>query len=90
VYFAWSARSDANELERLNADSVHHQFGEAKAVEDRGHRDALLTNIGLGATGAIALAASVLYLTRPREHVETHVAAAPIPGGGAIIFGGNF
>lgn len=90
AYFAWSTRSDAQELERLNADSVFHQFGEAKAVEDRGHRHALFTNIGLGAAGAFGIAAGVLYLTRPRDHVETRLTAVPAPGGGAIVLGGSF
>jgi hypothetical protein len=89
-YFAWATHTAADDLERLNAASVFHQFGEARAVEDRGHRDALLTNIGLGVTGALAITAGVLYLTRPRDHVETRLAAVPAPGGGALVFGGNF
>jgi len=89
-YFAWSARGDANELTRLNADSANHQYGEAKAIEDRGHLHALFTNIGLGAMGAFGITAGVLYLTRPRDHIETRIAAAPTPGGGAIVFGGTF
>jgi tetratricopeptide (TPR) repeat protein len=90
VYFAWSTLSDANELERLNADSALHQFAEAQAVEDRGHRHALFTNIGLGAAGAFGIAAGILYLTRPRDHMETRITAAPAPGGGAIVLGGTF
>ncbi len=89
-YFAWATRSDANELTRLFANSEFHQFGEAKAIADRGHRDALLTNIGLGATAAFAITAGVFYLTRPREHVETRLTAAPVPGGGALVLGGTF
>jgi len=89
-YFAWATHSDANDLTRLNASSVFHQFSEAKAIEDRGHRDALLTNIGLGATGAFAIAAGVFYLTRPRDHGETRLTAAPTPGGGALVLGGTF
>lgn len=89
-YFAWSTHSAASDLQDLNNSSVFHRYGEAKEVEDRGHRDALLTNIGLGVTGACAIVAGVLYLTRPRDHVETRVTAAPVPGGGAIVFGGTF
>jgi len=90
VYFAWSTLSDANEIERLNADSALHQFAEVQAVEDRGHRHALFTNIGLGAAGAFGIAAGILYLTRPRDHLETRITAAPTPGGGAIVLGGTF
>lgn len=88
-YFAWQTHSDANELDRLNAQSAFHNFSDAKTVEDRGHRDALLTNIGLGITGALALTAGVFYLAIPRDHLETHVAAVPLPGGAAFVFGGN-
>lgn len=89
-YFAWSAHSDANDLTRLNGDSVHHPFSDAQAVERRGQRDALLTNIGLGAASAFAIAAGVMYLTTPRAHVEARVAAVPMQGGGAIVVGGRF
>jgi len=89
-YFAVSTYLDKSELTQLNGESALHQFSEAKAIEDRGHRDALLTNIGLGMTGALAITAGVLYVMRPRDHVETRVTAAPTPGGGAIVFGGTF
>lgn len=89
-YFAWSARSDADELRGIIADSAQHSFGEARAVEDRARRNALYTNIGLGVTGAVALAAGVLYLTTPRDRVETRVAAVPLDGGGALVLGGKF
>jgi len=89
-YFAWSTHTDAGDLTRLFASSAFHQFSEAKAIEDRGHRDALLTNIGLGATAACAIAAGVLYVTRPHDPLETRLTAAPAPGGGAIVLGGTF
>lgn len=89
-YFAWQVRSDANELERLTADSARHTFGEAKAVEDRGRRNALFTNIGLGVAGAFAIAAGAMYVFSPRETFETRVSAVPVPGGGAFVLGGKF
>jgi hypothetical protein len=88
-YFAWSVHSDADELQRLNATSVQHRFGEARAVEDRGRRDALLTNLGLGAAVAFAIASSVMFATTPGDRGEARVTAVPIPGGGAIVFGGK-
>jgi len=89
-YFAWSARSDADELRGIVADSAQHSYGEARAAEDRARRSVLYTNIGLGITGAVALAAGVLYLTTPRDRVETRIAAVPLDGGGALVLGGKF
>lgn len=88
-YFAWSARSDADELRQIIATSGQYHFGDARAVEDRARRNVLFTNIGLGVTGAVAIAAGVLYLTKPRR-VETRVAAVPLDGGGALVLGGKF
>lgn len=88
-YFALAARSETDDLDRIVADSAHHRFGDATAVEDRARRDVLLTNIGLGVTGALALAAGVLYLTAPRDRVEARVAVVPLAGGGAIVLGGK-
>lgn len=88
-YFAWSARSDIQELDRLNADSVNHQFGEARTVEDRARRNLLVMNIGLGAAGACAIAAGILYVTKPRRS-ETRITAVPVAGGGAVVLGGTF
>src|SRR5699024_8182710 len=89
-YFAYAAHADADELRGLIADSAQHDYGEARAVEDRARRNVLLTNVGLGVTAAVALAAGVLYLTTPRDRVETRVAAVPLDGGGALVLGGKF
>jgi hypothetical protein len=88
-YVALAARSETDDLNRLVADSVHHRFSDATAVEDRARRDVLLTNIGLGVTGALALTAGVLYLTTPRDRVEARVAVVPLGGGGALVLGGK-
>jgi hypothetical protein len=88
-YFAWAARSATDELDGIVAHSDTHPYGDARAVEDRARRDVLLTNIGLGVTGALAVAAGVLYLTTPRDRVETRLAAVPLPGGGALVLGGT-
>jgi hypothetical protein len=89
-YFAWSLHSDTGELDRLNAGSAQHGFDEARAIEDRGHRDALYTNLGLGAAAAFAIAAGALYLTAPRDRLEARVTAVPERGGGTIVWGGKF
>ncbi|HEX2686561.1 MAG TPA: hypothetical protein VHN14_08080 [Kofleriaceae bacterium] len=90
LYVARSAHVAANDLEALNRNSVFHTFDEARAIEDRGRRDVLFTNIGLGITGACALAAGVMYLLTPRDHVETRVTAVPIHGGAALVLGGSW
>lgn len=90
LYFAWAVHSDTDELDRLNSDSATHPFGDARAVEDRARREVLFTNIGLGLTGACALAAGVLYLTTPHDRIETRVTAVPLRSGGAVVLGGTF
>lgn len=89
AYFGYAARSDAHELERLDADSLHHSFREALAVEERGRRNATFANVGLIGAGCFAVAAGVMVIVAPR-HAEPRVAAVPVPGGGALVLGGTF
>jgi hypothetical protein len=89
-YFALAARSARGDLEAIIASSAQHRFGEARAVEDRGRRDVLYTNIGLGVSGALAIAAGALYVTRPRDRAESLSGIAPLPGGGQLVLGGRF
>ena len=88
TYFGMQARSETDHLNQLNANSQDHTFDEAKAVESDARRDVLLFNIGMGVAGAFAIGAAVLYVTEP--HAETHVAAVPTNGGGAVVVGGHF
>lgn len=88
TYFGLAARSETDTLNKLNADSQDHTFDEAKAVESDARRDVLLFNIGMGVAGAFAIGAAVLYVTEP--HAETHIAAVPTNGGGAVVVGGHF
>lgn len=93
TYFGFEARAAKLELDDLNAHSVNHDFDEAKDVESRGKRDALLTNIGFGAAGAFAVAATILFLTEPSatEHQRTTtITPVPITGGGAVVLGVPF
>lgn len=89
-YFGYAAKTDADELDRINADSTHHPRSEAQAVEDRARRNVRITNVALIGAGAFAVTAGVMYLLAPRDHVETRVSAVPIPGGGAVVLGGKF
>ena len=93
TYFAFGARSAKQELDDLNAHSVNHDFDEAKDVERRGKRDALLTNIGYGTAGAFAVVSVILFLTEPRAREEqrvTTITPVPIAGGGAVVLGVPF
>lgn len=89
-YFALAARSASHDLDGLIASSPQHSYGDARAVEDRARRDVLLTNIGLGVTGALAVVAGALYVTRPHDRVESSSGIAPLPGGGQLVLGGRF
>lgn len=90
TYFGLAARSDRNELADVTAHSSDHRFAEAKSVEDRARRNVLFTNIGLAGAGVFAITAGVMFVLTPRDHVETRVVAVPVPGGGAVVLGGNF
>jgi hypothetical protein len=89
AYFGYAARSDADELDRLNADSLHHSFDEALAVEDRARRHTSFANVGLVGAGVFAVTAGVMLVISPR-HAEARVAAVPVAGGGALVLGGTF
>jgi hypothetical protein len=63
-------------------------FTEAQDLESRARREALFCNIGLGAAGAFAIGATILYLTEPR--METRISALPTRGGATVVYGGTF
>lgn len=78
-YFAWQARQDEEELERLNQDSPNHSFSEAEEIEQRGKRNALLANISFGAAGVFAIATVVsLVLAPDAPAAEGTTALAPL------------
>ena len=91
VYFGIDAVLAKRDLDDLNRNSVEHSFDEAKDVESRARRGVLLTNIGWGAAGVLAVGATILYLTEPRPaRGERRVTIAPARGGGALVLGGSF
>ena len=83
VYFGLAARSESDTIKAARS------LDEARRAADRGNRDALLTNLGLGVAGAFAITAGVMYFLAPHEHVERRISAVPLHGGGAIVFGGD-
>lgn len=93
TYFGLDALDAQDELLALNGDSQNHDFSEARAVQDRGERSALLANVGFGLAGAAAVAATVLLVTDRRSGpapIEQRGAAiTPLEDGGAalVVFG---
>lgn len=93
TYFGYDALQAKHELDELNANSLTHTFDEATAVEDRAHRSVLVANIGYGVAGALAITATILWLTEPdapRASREQRISVVPVAGGGALTFGGHF
>ncbi|HJZ85977.1 MAG TPA: hypothetical protein VKN99_12445 [Polyangia bacterium] len=84
-----------DDLKKLNADSMNHDFREARAIEDRGRRDALLADIGFGVGGACAVVAVVMAVRSaggpPRsERAQTVVIPAPTASGAGLLVQGRF
>ncbi len=80
-FFAWTVGQTEDELAALNLASDQHSFDEAEAVRDRGQRQALFANIGLGVAGAAAIAAVLTFALEP-DGVE--IQPAPTTGGATI------
>jgi len=89
TYFGIDALRAKSQLDDFNAHSANHTFDQATSLESRARRSVLFTNIGLGAAGALAIATTVLYVTRPRHAVERQLSIAPAPGGAVIVVGGD-
>jgi hypothetical protein len=70
TYFGLDVLAAKQEIEDLNAKSLAGgepvQFSEAKAIQDRGDRSALLANVSFGVAGAAAVAAVILFVTEPK------------------------
>jgi len=78
--FGLAVRSAGNDLDALNATSMAHDFGEAQDILDRGRRNALISNIAFSAAGASAVAAVILFVTRPDSRSrERSVTVVPTP-----------
>jgi len=85
--FGLAVRSAGKDLDALNAASMTHDFGEAQDVLARGRRNAVISNIAFGAAGASAVAAVILFVTRPASRSRERslsVVPTPIRGGTAI------
>jgi hypothetical protein len=90
AYLGLTARSAVRDLNRIEDDSGHHTARENQSAKDRASRDVLLTNIGLGVSGACAITAAVMWYTARGRPAESQLTAVPVVGGGALVLGGNF
>ncbi len=96
TWFGLQASASQDELDELNSTSAMHDFSDAKAVQDRGERQALIANISFATAGVFA-AVGTVFLVRDlmggkrEKPSETAVRAAPalLPdGAGLVITGG--
>jgi hypothetical protein len=91
AYVGSSAYSVGQDYSRRNAvTTTFKDTAEAKALVDRIHQRTLLTDIGVGLTGACAVTAVVMYLIERRVRAEPLVTAVPLAGGAALTVGATF
>jgi hypothetical protein len=90
TYEGLQSRSDADALNKLNANSPSHNFSEAQTLQKRVDHEALLFNIGIATAGALAIGSCILFLTEPRAHGDTTVGAAPTRGGASVVLERRF
>ena len=85
---AYETSSSISDLNRINANSLDHQWRDGQAAEASARHFLLAADIGAGITGALALGTIFFYWTRP--HDEVQMVASPLHGGGAFAIGGRF
>jgi hypothetical protein len=69
-YFTWRVGQAEDDLAALNADPAGHSVDEARAIQDRGERDAMVSNVLYGVAGAAAIAAILTFVLEPDDDVE--------------------
>lgn len=82
-YFGWRVGKDQRDLDALNAASANHSYDEARAIEDRGRRDALITNVAVGVAAAAAVGAVVTFVI-DRRKVEVEPLGVPGTAGASV------
>lgn len=93
-FFASRVGAAQDELDALNENSAEHEFSAAKAIEDRGRRNALLANLSLGVAGACAVVAVIQFIRRPKRSSANErsalIAPTLVPGGAGVALVTNF
>jgi hypothetical protein len=84
IGFGLAARSADSDLENIVAHSNEHNLEDAESARARRDRDALVANVAFVAAGALAVATTVVYMTRPRSPARglTTTTLVPMPAGG--------
>lgn len=78
TYFAIDTSRQADKLNRIFAEGPLHTYPEARAVEDRGRRSALITNIGIATTSAFALVTATMAILAPRRATQERSASVRV------------
>ncbi len=90
LWFGMQARSDWDQLDTLIDDSASHDFTEARAIEERGRRNALIGNVALGTGVACGAVSAILLIHQLRGVRSRSVAVTPARGGGSVAFAWEF
>jgi tetratricopeptide (TPR) repeat protein len=94
AYFAFEASSDQRELDEIIDGSAGYTYAEAKRVENRGNRHALLANTSFGAALACGAVSAVLLIrsaTRKEKRAPRHqLAPMPLTDGAGVAFALEF
>jgi hypothetical protein len=90
VFFGVRSYQGQKELDRLNRNSIEHDFHDAIAVEDRLRRDSAIANVTFAATGVAAIAAAYFWFRErrraPRDQATSAAPAASFPAAWTIHF----
>jgi len=79
TYFGLAARADQRDLDRLVTDSSGYEYRYAREVADSLERNALMTNVSLGASVAAATTAVIVYLWSRPATSERNVGVSVSP-----------
>jgi hypothetical protein len=89
VYFGMQAQDAQDDAAAYAADSANHSYDEVLAAEDRGRRNALYTNVSIGAAAAFVVTAGVLAFWPSHDDDDggrRALRVAPVPTrGGATV-----
>jgi hypothetical protein len=83
-YFSYRVGQAEDDLEALNADPGAHTADEAKAIQDRGERDALVANVLYGVAGAAAIAAILTFVLEPDDDPDVEVLPSASSDGASV------
>lgn len=83
-YFSYRVGQAEDDLDALNADPGAHTADEARAIQDRGERDALVANVLYGVAGAAAIAAVLTLVLEPDDDPDVEVLPGASSDGASV------